>query len=57
MSVLFGIKIFNIFKYDESMSLISLILRQLPPESAPPGMLGSLAFLVFSFPPLFHTFL
>jgi hypothetical protein len=26
MPVLFGIKIFNIFKYDGSMSLISLIL-------------------------------
>jgi small basic protein len=28
MLVLFGIKIFNIFKYDGSMSLISLILQQ-----------------------------
>jgi small basic protein len=27
MLVLFGIKIFNIFKYDGSMSLISLILQ------------------------------
>jgi hypothetical protein len=30
MLVLFGIKIFNIFKYDGSMSLISLKLQQLP---------------------------
>jgi hypothetical protein len=29
MLVLFGIKIFNIFKYDVSMSLISLLLQQL----------------------------
>jgi hypothetical protein len=28
MSVLFGIRIFNLFKYVESMSLISLILQQ-----------------------------
>jgi hypothetical protein len=28
MSVLFGINIFNIFNYNGSMSLISLILRQ-----------------------------
>jgi hypothetical protein len=31
MLVLFGIKIFNIFKYDGSMSLISLILQQVQP--------------------------
>jgi hypothetical protein len=29
MHVLFGIKIFNIFKYNGSMSLISLILQQI----------------------------
>jgi hypothetical protein len=29
MSVLFGIKIFNIFKYDGSMSLISLSLQHI----------------------------
>jgi hypothetical protein len=29
MSVLFRIKIFNIFKYDGSMSLISLILQHI----------------------------
>jgi hypothetical protein len=28
MLVLFGIRIFNLFKYEESMSLISLILQQ-----------------------------
>jgi hypothetical protein len=31
MIVLFGIRIFNLFKYVESMSLISLILQQLLP--------------------------
>jgi small basic protein len=32
MPILFGIKIFNIFKYNKSMSLVSLILQQLCDE-------------------------
>jgi small basic protein len=34
MIVLFGIRIFNLFKYEGSMSLISLILQQLVAEYA-----------------------
>jgi hypothetical protein len=32
MLALFGIRIFNLFKYVESMSLISLILQQQAPQ-------------------------
>jgi hypothetical protein len=33
MHVLFGIRIFNLFKYVESMSLISLKLQQIEPAN------------------------